>query len=92
MIEGGMPLCGPSIPCCSWTNFNLDSENIQYVTDIICGTILIVAALFHPCLFAYIVAGFGAAIILWAVVGLNIAAYVGSRQPITLTDEPTQTR
>lgn len=68
------------------------TENIQYVTDLVCGTILMVAALFHPCLFAYIVAGFGAALVLWAVVGLNIAAYYASRQPITFTDDPAQSK
>jgi hypothetical protein len=62
---------------------------IQYVSDLLAGAILIVAAMFHVGLMAWLAFVIGAALIAFAVVGSNVASYIAMRQGITI-GEPEQ--
>jgi hypothetical protein len=56
------------------------THTLEYLADVLCGTLLIAASLFHLSPLGYAAFGLGVALVLWAVVGSNVAAWVAAKR------------
>lgn len=52
---------------------------VEYVTDLAAGTVLIVAGIGHDSPRGWIAVWLGISLILWAVIGSNVAAWLATK-------------
>ena len=65
-------------------------ETVQYVADLLTGSALIIASLFHVGWMAVATFSLGAFLILLPVVGSNIAGYVAAKRGIVIGESDSK--
>lgn len=55
------------------------TQTIEFCATIICGSALIIPAVGRTGAIAWLAAGLGTSLVLWAVVGSNVATWIASK-------------